>query len=160
MSGADRQGQGSWEKFFLLHEEGSSLLELALLLPLFFLMMVGTADFGRAYYLSIEVSHAANAGAEYGSQNPSDTSGMKAVAVADAADVPGFSTSNVTVTTGCECSDGTSASTNCTTTPSCSANAVTFVQVSTSFSYTSMLPYPGIPSPLTLQGFARMRAPY
>ena len=141
-------------------EEGSSLLELALVLPVLCLMLVGTADFGQAYYLNIEVSRAAYAGAIYGSQTPADTSGMRAAAVADAADVPGFSTSNVTVTTGCECSDGSSASTNCSVTPSCSANAVTFVQVNTSFSYQSMLPYPGIPSPLTLKGLSRMRAPY
>jgi Flp pilus assembly protein TadG len=140
-------------------ESGTALIELALMTPVLFLLLFGVADFGRAYYLTIEVSNAAHTGALYGSQNPTDITGMKAAAVADAQDVPNFTTSAVTATYGCECSDGSSAVLSCTTTPKgCANNIVDYVQVNTSVSYSAIFPYPGIPSPLTLSGSSRMRA--
>jgi Flp pilus assembly protein TadG len=142
----------------LTDETGSSLVEMALLLPVLILLLMGVADFGRAYYLAIEVSHAASSAALYGSQYPTDLVGMQNAAVLDAPDVPGFSTASVVATYGCECSDGSSAIAGCTTTPNCASNAVAYVQVNTTATYSAMLPYPGIPSPLTLRGSARMRA--
>jgi Flp pilus assembly protein TadG len=140
-------------------ESGSSLIETALLLPVLFLLLLGVVDFGRAYYLAIEISQAAHTAALYGSQNPTDIAGMQNAAVADAPDVPSFNTSSVTVTSGCECSDGSSPVANCATNPACGAlMTVDYVQVNTSVSYSAMFPYPGIPSPLTLSGKARMRA--
>src|ERR1700712_5471655 len=55
----------------LYAEQGSSLVELAILLPMLMFLLVGAADFGKAYYLTIEVASAAEAGALYGVQNPS-----------------------------------------------------------------------------------------
>jgi Flp pilus assembly protein TadG len=140
-------------------ESGSSLIETALMLPVLFLLLMGVVDFGRAYYLAIEVSQAAHTAALYGSQNPNDVAGMQSAAVADALDVPGFTTASVTVTYGCECSDGSSPVASCTTNPACGGMIiVNYVQVTTSASYSAMFPYPGIPSPLSLSGRARMRA--
>jgi Flp pilus assembly protein TadG len=140
-------------------EVGSSLVELALVLPVLFLLLLGVFDFGRAYYLAIEISQAAHSAALYGSQNPTDTTGMQYAAVADASDVPNFTISSVTATYGCECSDGSLAVAGCTANPSCGTmNVVDYVQVNTSTSYSALFPYPGIPSPLTLRGSARMRA--
>jgi Flp pilus assembly protein TadG len=143
----------------LQSESGSSLVEMALVLPVLFLLLMGVVDFGRAYYLAIEVSQAAHTAALYGSQNPTDTTGMQNAAVADAPDVPSFTTSSVTATYGCECSDGSSPIATCATNPACGGMiTVNYVQVNTSVSYSAMFPYPGIPSPLTLRGSARMRA--
>ena len=96
-------------------ETGSSLVEMGLLLPVLFLLLLGAVDFGRAYYLAIEVSNAAHTGALYGAQNPTDTSGMQGAATSDAPDVPGFA---VTATYGCECSNGASAVAACGVSPS------------------------------------------
>ena len=140
-------------------EVASSLIELALVLPVLFLLLLGVFDFGRGYYLAIEISQAAHNAAIYGSQNPTDTTGMQYAAVADAADVPNFTISSVIATYGCECSDGSLPVASCTINPSCgSMNVVDYVQVNTSASYSALFPYPGIPSPLTLRGSARMRA--
>jgi hypothetical protein len=158
----DRLYGGEWTGLLaktLLCEAGSSLVELALLLPVLFLLLLGVVDFGRAYYLAIEVSQAAHTAALYGSQNPADTTGMQNAAVADAPDVPNFTTSSVTATFGCECADGSLPVPGCTTNPSCgTSNVVDYVQVNTSASYSALFPYPGIPSTLTLRGSARMRA--
>jgi Flp pilus assembly protein TadG len=160
-------GCGSWISARLKifnSESGTSLIEMALLLPILFLLLIGTVDFGRAYYLEIEVSRAAHTGALYGSQNPTDLTGMTNAAVADAADVSGLTS---TAAYGYECSDGTQrsascGSTSCTMTPvaptGCGFNTVYYIQVNTSVTYNAMFPYPGIPTPIVLRGQATMRA--
>ncbi len=131
------------------------MLEIALVLPVLLLLLVGAVDFGRAYYVALEVSSAAQVGAGYGAQNVTDTAGMVSAAKADAADVAGL----VPVgTSGCECSDGSSPVAGCGSAPTCAYNVVNYVQVTTTAVYVPMLPYPGIPSTLTLTGIARMRS--
>jgi Flp pilus assembly protein TadG len=147
-----------WQYGLPRRDEGSALIELALLLPVFLLLFVGSIDFGRAFYAAIEVSSAAEAAAWYGAQQPSDTSGIQAAAVLDAADVNNLT---ATVASGCQCSDGSSVEPGCTSVPSgCSANVVSYVQVITNATYTPILKYPGIPSTIPLQGVARMRSAY
>lgn len=51
-------------------DEGQSLVELALALPVLLLLLLGLADFGRAFYYTSIISNAARAGAAYLSQNP------------------------------------------------------------------------------------------
>ena len=137
-----------------VREEGSSVVELALLMPVLVLLLVGAVDYGQAYYVAIEVASAAAAGAGYGVANPTDTAGMQTAAQLDAGDVP---TMTATATTGCECSDGTSVAVGCSPVPSCTYNRLNYVDVSTSVSYRPMLVYPLFPSPFVLRGHARMR---
>jgi Flp pilus assembly protein TadG len=136
-------------------ERGASLVEFALMLPFLTLLLLGVIDFGRAYYVNVEVSNAAYTGALYGTQNHSDTTGMQNAATGDAPDVAGIT---ATATYGCECSDGSNAMPSCSTQPTCSVNVVNYVQVTTSATYKPMFPWPGIPSSLSLQGSAKLRA--
>ncbi|SFS18283.1 Flp pilus assembly protein TadG [Granulicella pectinivorans] len=136
-------------------QQGSTVLEIALVLPVLLLLLVGAVDFGRAYYLALEVSSAAQAGAGYGAQNATDTAGMVSAAKRDAADITVLAP---VATYGCECSDGTSQVAGCGSAPSCAYNVVNYVQVNTSAVYTPILPYPGIGSSFTLRAVARMRA--
>ncbi len=142
----------TWE--LVGQQAGSSLLELALLLPVLLLLLAGAVDFGQAYYTGIEVSSAAESGAAYGVLNPTDTAGMSTAALLDAADVPAMS---ATATWGCECSDGTGASTNCAAKPSCPVNLVNYVDVSTAVTYQPILDYGVLPSAFALTGHSRMR---
>lgn len=135
--------------------EGASVLELALVMPTLMLILMGAIDFGRAYYLSIEVAGAAEAGASFGIQNMTDTTGITAAARSDAPETPGLTIA--TPTWGCECSDGTSSSTSCTTPPSCTYNSVDWVTVRASAIYRPIFPWPGIPSTMTLSHAATMR---
>src|SRR6204780_351383 len=102
-------------------EAGTSLVEVGLFLPLLLLLLMGVADFGRAYYLAIEVAGAAHAGAIYGAQNITDTTGMQNAAKLNSPDVSGLV---ATSSWGCECSDGTASSASCVSTPACSVNVV------------------------------------
>jgi Flp pilus assembly protein TadG len=144
---------------WLRDERGGSLVELGAMLPLFALMLIAVVDFGRAYYLAIEVAGAAHAAAMYGSQNPTDKTGMQNAAQDDAPNVPNLSVG--TPTYGCECADGSSYSQNCSTTPSScpsSLNVVYRVNVTVTGTYTPLLPWPGIPSSLALTSSASMRS--
>jgi Flp pilus assembly protein TadG len=142
-------------------KDGAALVEFALVAPVMLLLLLGTIDLGRGYYMGLEMANAAHAGAEYGSQNPSNTAGITAAAKQSA---PNLSSLTVaTPTWGCECSDGTSYTANCATTPTCTANAsrgsnvVRRIQVQTSVVYTTLVPWPGIPSQLTLSNTATLR---
>ena len=139
----------------LQDDSGASIIETALLLPVLLLLFLGAVDFGRAYYMALEVSSSAQAGAVYGSQNATDTSGMVAAAKLEVPDVPGITP---TATYGCECSDGTSASASCTAVPTCTYNVVNYVSVATTANYTMMVQYPGLPKSVKLTGLVRMRA--
>ena len=136
---------------------GSSLVELALVSSLLILLLVGSVDLGQACYVAIELSASANAGAQYGTQNPTDTSGMRKAALLNAANLVGATSS---AAWGCECSDGSAASPSCTTTPSCSVTVVRYVAVATAMTYKPLLTVPGVPTTYALQGNARLRATY
>jgi Flp pilus assembly protein TadG len=55
---------------------GFSLLEFALVAPVFLLLLFGIVDFGRAYSTSVTLTNAVREGARYGITNPTDSSGI------------------------------------------------------------------------------------
>lgn len=146
-------------QFDLLRGDGgASLVQLALLMPLFMLLLLGVVDFGRAFYLAMEVAGAAHAGAIYGSRNPTDTTGMKTAAQDDAQNVPSLTVN--TPTYGCECSDGTSYSASCGTTPACTGLTEVYrVNVTATAPYSPLFPWPGVPSSMSFSTSAAMRSP-
>jgi len=63
---------------------GQSLVELALVLPLFALLLLMAIDFGRAYFTYIQVNNAAREAAHFaatGPNGPTDTAGITTVAL-------------------------------------------------------------------------------
>ena len=143
-------------------ETGSALMELALVVPLLMLTLVGTFDMGRFFFDTIEVNNAACAGAEYGariSSNSTDQSGMQQAALNDAANVP----SMTAVADRRVCTDSSGSPTNCQTCASGScaqpAPISIFVDVRTQATIRMLIPWPGLTnSSLTLRGKATMRA--
>src|ERR1700730_5920845 len=68
-------------------ERGQSLVELAFVLPVLLLLLVGIIEIGRFAYYSILVSNAARAGAQYGAQSlaaAADTTGTSNAGTNDA----------------------------------------------------------------------------
>ena len=62
-------------------ERGLSMVEMAFLVPLLLLLMIGVGDFGRIMYHGITLTHAARSGAAYGSQSTAhmnDAAGIRA----------------------------------------------------------------------------------
>jgi Flp pilus assembly protein TadG len=137
---------------FLPGERGTSLLEMALIIPVLSLILVGIIDIGRYVSLSIKVANAARSGAQYGAQSlaaASDTPGITHAAVSDAAITPAL---QVTPSVLCYCS-GSPCSGLCTA-PS---TEVVYVQVSTTGTFTPLFSYPGLPALTNVNGMAQMR---
>jgi Flp pilus assembly protein TadG len=142
-------------------QRGTSLVEFAFLLtfvlvPLFLLCI----DFGRGYWISIEVSEAARSAAQYAmSQTGASLTNIQNAANAAAPDL-GVGMSSV-ATTGCMCSDESSPQTPCgATPPTCtgSTRLINFVQVNTSYVYTPLFNphtvFSVLPATMTIKGQA------
>lgn len=137
---------------------GQAFVELALVMPIFVVLLVGAAEFGRLAYVGIEVSNAARAGVAYGAQNhitASDTLGMTTAAKNDGSNVTILS---ATASHFCQCS-GTGSSTcssgDCTS--GTNNRILEFVQVNTTAAVDPLIHVPGLPTTYTLSGQAIMR---
>jgi Flp pilus assembly protein TadG len=89
-------------------EDGQSLVELALVVPLFILLLVGSAEFARLAWVTILTSNAARAGASFGAhslENSVNTAGIQAAAAADSINLTGLTTAPPSIS--CVCSNGT-----------------------------------------------------
>ena len=145
---------------------GVAIIEFTIILPLLVLMLIPMIDFGRLAYFAIEVSSAARAGVQYGAQSAAtavDVTGMQNAASNDALDVPGGLQFPTSPPTGkfCQCYDSNSntysTSSNCLAGDCSGSRLITYVQVNTSATVTTLLPYPGIPASFSLSGQAIMR---
>jgi Flp pilus assembly protein TadG len=158
--GARRIGMGAGAGA-VRDSSGQSLVELALILPVFVLLILGAVEFGQLAYAAIEVSNAARAGVQYGAQSgatAADIGGMESAAINDGSNVSGLS---ATATEFCSCSNAASTPVACSTAatacPANGARALTYVQVDTTATVTPMVHYPGLSSGFTLNGQAIMR---
>ena len=100
---------GNWKAFgSARREDAQSLVELALLLPLFILILVGSAEFARFAWAAVLTSNAARAGAAWGAVSPGNagdtTGGIEAAAAADSVNLTGLTTAPPINT--CTCSSG------------------------------------------------------
>jgi Flp pilus assembly protein TadG len=139
------------------HQDGNSLIETALVLPVLLLLLAAAVDIGRAFRAAIIVNAAARTGAAYGIHYPTDTAGMILAAKTDASNTSTFVTVSATANYGCECSDGTAI--DCGSGSSCGTmNSVYYVEVDTTATYTPMLPWPGIPATIPLSAKVTLRA--
>jgi Flp pilus assembly protein TadG len=142
-------------------DNGQAIVELALTLPLFLLLLLGTVEFGRLAYASIEVANAAHAGAQYGSENrinAANISGMEQAATNDAHDVTAGLTA--TATYFCTCSNGTGGTSSDCTATYCTGSGIIldeYVKVNTTATVDPLFHYPGLPTTWTLQGQSIMR---
>lgn len=151
----------------LREDRGQAFVELALVLPIFILLIVGIAEVGRLAYASIEVSNAARAGVAYAAQSHTtaqDSANIQLAATQDAPDVTSL-TATTSQSCVCESSAGvlgtfgscTAISTAAGSCPSPS-RIVLYVTVTTTAPVNTIFHFPGIPNSVTLRGFASMRA--
>jgi Flp pilus assembly protein TadG len=137
-------------------DKGQALAEVAVIVPLLVLLLIGLIEVGRYANFSILVSNAARAGVQYGAQNlvtAADNAAMQNAATADAQNLAGLT---ATATHFCKCSDG-SAST-CQPADCASSHRLVYVQVDTAGTFASLLNFGGIVPSLTIRGHAVMRA--
>jgi Flp pilus assembly protein TadG len=141
---------------------GGALVDLAVILPIFPLLLIGVVEFGRLAYFSIEVSNAARAGAAYAAQSAATsayTSGIQTAARNDAPNLTKITTLAVTPTTVCQCDNGGTFATmtSCGATCTSPARVITYAKVSTSAQVNALFTVQGLPGSYTLQGQAILR---
>jgi Flp pilus assembly protein TadG len=150
-------------------QRGQTILELALLLPMLLLLLLGVIELGRYAFISILVGNAARAGAAYGAE--SLVSSVDAVGIAAAADNDfqnnGQDVNNLMVTSfpscGCDSAGTITAVAGCTTASNPNAaicatgHWVVMVSVTASGTFNSIFNYPGIPKSITLSKTATLR---
>lgn len=149
-------------------QSGQALIELAVSLPLFVLLLLGAAEFGRLAYIAIELTDAAKAAAQYGSQNPvfmTDTNGMLLVAQQSApfafANCTNFTATVPSTIPPCTCmasgspNPATPNAATCATTCPSGSYLVHVLQISTSASCNPIFHAPGFSAAnITLRGSA------
>ena len=139
---------------------GQALIELALALPIFAILLLGAAEFAILASAGIQISNAARAGVAYGARNhvtAVDTPGIQLAATQDAPSITGLT---ATTTQSCTCvSSGTTTSITCSSAgTSCvsPSRIIEYVQVNTSAAVTPPIHLWGLPTSYTMRGQAIM----
>jgi Flp pilus assembly protein TadG len=137
-------------------QKGTALIETALLIPVFLLLFMGVADYGRVFYTADIVVQAAEAGAGFGSMNTTNAAnnaGMQTAATNAASSISGLT---ATATSFCTCGPGGS-------TVSCSSTCVSYgtpamyVQVKTQATFKTLASFPGLPHSIPLAATSTLR---
>jgi Flp pilus assembly protein TadG len=133
-------------------QSGQTVVELALLLPVLLLLLIGLIEIGRYAYFDILISNAARAGAQYGAQSliqAADVAGIRTAAQND-----GLAAMTITSLQECGCNAG--ALGGCPTGGVCPLPLV-YVKVTATDTYNSLFSYPGLPASMTLTSTVTMR---
>jgi Flp pilus assembly protein TadG len=145
-------------------EAGAALVELMVTLPVLLALLIGTADFARVFYTSMQVMNAARAGAQYGAANlgtSADSAGMQAVAMSSV-NQPGLSVPTATRVCQCAMADGSFPDTVACSDPPASACPspkfrVITVRVTARAPFSMTARFPGLPGTLTVERTSIMR---
>jgi Flp pilus assembly protein TadG len=140
------------------------MLELAVCLPVFALLILGGAEIANIAWASIQINNAAHAGAQFGSQGRAWAANISGIETAAQNEAPALTLTFPTAPTQtCSCIDlatGTTGvnSTGCHTLVECPAPYVIFdnITVTTQAVVTPLIHYPGLPATYTLHATATM----
>jgi Flp pilus assembly protein TadG len=132
-------------------------VELALVVPILLLLLVGIIEIGRFAFYSILVSNAARAGAQYGAQSlatAADTGGIQAAAINDVG-----SGANLTITPRPQCGCAKASLSNACPATLCLApeHPLVYVRVQADGDYPSLFNYPGLPTRIRVTTVEEMR---
>ena len=117
----------------------AATVELAILAPILAFLVAAGADYSRVFFQAQVVANCARNGALYGCADPThaaDTSGISTAALSDAGDLS--PAPNITSTTGSD-ADGN------------------YVEVTATYTFHTLVNYPGIPTATTVTQTVRMR---
>ena len=124
--------------------KGQAIVELALLIFLLMIILMGLIDFARVFHAAVTVADAARAGAQYGARNNTfsgDFAGMSTAAEEDAVNLA----DGIVATTEryCKCQDGTDA--DCLTDTCPEGAPQIYVQVRAGYTFETLTQFPLLP---------------
>jgi Flp pilus assembly protein TadG len=149
-------------------QSGQSLLEVALMLPIILVLVLGVIEMARFGYIGVLVGNAAHAGAFYGAQSLAqsvDNPGIQTAALNDfhdnTQDTASLTLSSVNSSVACGCdSGGTVAAANCTGAGAgtCAAGHwVVTLSVTATGTFNSLFHFPHIPTSVTISRTSSLR---
>jgi Flp pilus assembly protein TadG len=122
---------------------GAALVELVIVGSILAFILVASVDFARLFYAYVTITNCARGGALYGCQSETkktDTGGIQTAALADAASLsPALVSGNISSSTGSD------------------ANSNHYVAVTVTYSFTTLITYPGISHTMPLRRTVQMR---
>ena len=122
-----------------LRRRGVAALELALLLPVLCLIAAITVDYSRLFYHWTVITSSAHNGAYYASTTSSPTqAGLNSAALADATDLNNPAPTVSPITSGTD------------------SGGNAYVEVTVSYTFQSLFPWPGMPTSVALSRKLRM----
>ena len=135
---------------------GVAAVEFALLCPWLVMLMVCMADIGLGIYAKMRVQNAAQVGAQYAAYHGFDTAAISS-AVAQAVNFSGLALSpSPYAFCGCPTSSGVVGS-GCTSVCPDTLSPGHYITVSSQGTYSTLLPYPGIPQSYTFTSQSTVR---
>jgi Flp pilus assembly protein TadG len=146
-------------------ESGAAIVELAFTLPMFVILMLGTAEIANIAWASVQLNNAAHAGAQFGSlnrANAADTTDIQTAAQNEAPTLITAPTTQVASTLACSCvtpSTGSETAYSCgTVQANCASPNVILVsiQVTAQAAVSPLIRYPHLPASYTLHAQAKM----
>lgn len=106
------------------------------------LIVLGTVDFGRAYFTAVSVTNAARTGADYAavsSTNANDLPGIEAAVLEELSSLGDSDEASISVTTSADGYGGT------------------YAEVTVTHTFETAFPWPGIPNSVDIQRTSRAR---
>jgi len=150
-----------------LGQGGAALAEMAIMLPFLMLLLLGVIDFCRVFYAAVAVTQAARAGTQYGARNATigDTALYNGMIQAAANVVQGYGLTLAVPPVPqryCLCPGGTpptcpAAGGSACPPLGCPTDYQIYICTSTSYTFSTFAPYPGIPNTVNLTRAAVMR---
>lgn len=128
-------------------DRGTAAVEFALVLSLVSLMLIGVADFGLAFYRSIQISDAVNYATTYKLNNPGAALADVEQKATDA--LAGLDALTVTASLTCSC-DHAAQTCSAANEAACGGVWREFIVVNASASVDPILSWPGIPDPIPI----------
>lgn len=139
-----------------LARRGSVAVEFALVAPLLLTLLAAVVDLGYAAYQSMQVQAAAEAGARYAGRFGWDPAAISAAVVNATGAEDIAANPSPAQFCGCAEEDGL-VHIACDATCPGGATPARYAQVSAELEHATVLPYPGLPDPLTLRAYAIVR---
>ena len=139
----------------LREPSGIAAIEFAVVAPLLVMMFICLTDLGLGIYTNMQVDSAAQYGAQYALTSGYDPDAITS-AVKDSSEISGLDVAPSTFC-GCPGANGVVALPTCNAKCNDGFAAGTFVRVSVSHAYATLLPYPGLPSSFALNAQSTVR---
>jgi len=148
------RGLGGSATRCLRNRSGIGAVEFAIVAPLLILMFVAMADLGLGIYCNVQVASAAQYGAQYALVNGYNTSAIRS-GVTNSSSLNPLTVTPVSFC-GCPGANGVVPQGGC---GLCSDGSTpgTFARVSVTHTYTTLIPYPGLPSSFILSSQSTVR---